>query len=195
MRGDSPMPLHVGDFLASTEGWPMAIRGGYLTLLAHQWSMGSVPEDPREVAKLLNFEGEISGKFWGKFWGMVSKKFTSLGNGRMVNLRLEEHRLSVERTRESRRRGGRISANKMWGKVDSSANSSATPRADSSAMTPDLREEKSKSSNSLSLRTPTVTTPDKKTVLSRQVPPIPVSERSGTLSDKIRKLAEEKKFR
>jgi uncharacterized protein YdaU (DUF1376 family) len=113
-RGDSPMPLHVGDFMASTADWPMEAKGAYLLLLAHQWAMGSVPSDPREVASLIGFRGEISGKKWGETWGRFRGKFADISPGRMANARLEQHRQAVEAKRQSNRERAAKGANGRW---------------------------------------------------------------------------------
>jgi uncharacterized protein YdaU (DUF1376 family) len=118
-RGDSPMPLHVGDFLSAVIEWDALERGVYLLLLAHQWAAGSIPSDPREWAPIVGFKGETQpgkkgGKSWGKVVGKVMGKFPEVSEGRRQNLRLEQHRQAVETKRQANRERAGKGAKGRW---------------------------------------------------------------------------------
>jgi uncharacterized protein YdaU (DUF1376 family) len=86
------LPLFFGDFLASTAEWSGEERALYLLALSYQWSMGSLPVDQKRIAKLVDYERRA----FDGLWETVSKKFVER-DGRLYNLRLEQHR---ERSKE-----------------------------------------------------------------------------------------------
>ncbi len=45
-KGFPYVPFYLGDFLRSTAGWTLLERGAYWMLLATQWEIGPLPEDP-----------------------------------------------------------------------------------------------------------------------------------------------------
>ncbi len=81
------LPLFFGDFLASTAEWEGEERALYLLLMGYQWSLESLPTDPRRVCKLVGFDPEL----FDRCWPVVSRKFVER-DGRLVNQRLETHR-------------------------------------------------------------------------------------------------------
>jgi uncharacterized protein YdaU (DUF1376 family) len=103
------LPLFFGDFLASTAEWTGEERSLYLTLLGHQWSLGSLPLEPEKVRRVVQWDR----KLFAACWKTVGGKFTEK-DGRLFNSRLEEHRdRSVEIANirsEVGRRGGIASA-------------------------------------------------------------------------------------
>lgn len=76
--------------------------GAYIRLLCLQWSHGPIPDDP----KLL----EIAVPGVSKVWSRVRNKFRDLGDGTVLNDRLEEERIDVhersEKNSEAGRKGG-----------------------------------------------------------------------------------------
>lgn len=96
------LPLFFGDFLASTAEWSGEERALYLLCLAHQWSMGSLPIDPKRLAKLVDYER----RSFDASWDQVSKKFIER-DGRLYNLRLEQHRERSKQISEVRANQGR----------------------------------------------------------------------------------------
>lgn len=106
MGRESCMPLWYGDFLASTNEWPGEACSLYLTALAQQWvsPSRSLPADLESLRSVVKWNEAT----FQRYWPVVASKF-EMRDGRLVNMRLEEHReSSVERTHklsESGRRG------------------------------------------------------------------------------------------
>jgi 5-methylcytosine-specific restriction endonuclease McrA len=81
------MPFFVGDFLASTVEWEGEEASLYLLLLGYQWTLKSLPGDPRSLCKLVRWDWETFARFWPK----VATKFVQDGD-RIFNEQLEELR-------------------------------------------------------------------------------------------------------
>jgi uncharacterized protein YdaU (DUF1376 family) len=103
------MPLFFGDFLASTADWEGEERSLYLTLLGYQWSLGSIPADPKRVCKLVGWDREL----FDSCWPIVSSKFHEV-EGRLFNGRLESHREKAETISAKRAESGKAGAAKRW---------------------------------------------------------------------------------
>ncbi len=114
------MPLYFGDLLAATSDWEGEEVSLYLTLLGHQWALGSLPADVTKLCKLVRW----SGKTFARFWPTVSAKFEER-DGRLYNRRLEQHReRALERSATNSANGKRGAASK-WGR-DGDRNGEAT---------------------------------------------------------------------
>ena len=103
------LPLFFGDFLASTAEWTGEERSLYLTLLGHQWSLGSLPTDMRRLCRLVDWDADL----FEACWPMVSTKFHEL-DGRLINRRLEEHREKARAISEKNKRNGKLGADARW---------------------------------------------------------------------------------
>lgn len=107
MTKEAFLPLFFGDFLASTAEWEGEERALYLLLLGYQWSLGSLPDEPRRVCKLAGWDSTL----FDRSWPVVSTKFPQVG-GRRANARLEAHRARSKEISEKRAiagaRGGAI---------------------------------------------------------------------------------------
>ena len=133
MSAQPYMPLYFGDFLASTAEWTGEEQALYLILLGHQWSLGSLPNDPEKVRRLSRWEKRA----FTAAWETVQSKFVER-DGRLVNERLEEHRARSEEI--GRKRAD--AAAKRWSKpaaeapqehkqTDSKSHANASPDASS----------------------------------------------------------------
>jgi uncharacterized protein YdaU (DUF1376 family) len=109
------LPLFFGDFLASTAEWSGEERALYLLALSYQWSMGSLPVDPKRLAKLVDYER----RSFDASWDTVSKKFVER-DGRLYNLRLEQHRQKSLEVSNKRAIAGANGAAKRWQKESNS---------------------------------------------------------------------------
>ena len=69
-------------FIAGTAIMELAERGAYITLLCHQWLAGSLPEDPRILARLVGGEVALA----------VLEKFPVCDDGKRRNAKLESVR-------------------------------------------------------------------------------------------------------
>jgi uncharacterized protein YdaU (DUF1376 family) len=98
--------LYASDLLIDTIEWDINEVGIYTRLLMAQWSNGDLPDDVDRLARIAG----CSPKRLQKAWVTVRVKFTQNGEGRLINLRLEETRKKQEEYRvnsiESGRRGG-----------------------------------------------------------------------------------------
>jgi uncharacterized protein YdaU (DUF1376 family) len=105
------MPLFFGDFLAATGEWEGEEASLYLTLLGHQWSLGSLPSDTRKLARLVKWDQEL----FNRCWSTVSTKFIQDGD-RLLNERLEEHRQKSKDISAKNSGSGRKGAESRWRK-------------------------------------------------------------------------------
>jgi uncharacterized protein YdaU (DUF1376 family) len=87
VRREPFLPLFVGDFLGSTSEWSGEEQALYLLLLAYQWTVGSLPVEVDKLARVVRWDRRT----FAKCWRTVSTKFTER-DGRIYNMRLEEHR-------------------------------------------------------------------------------------------------------
>ena len=97
------MPLFFGDFLASTAEWEGEERALYLLLLGYQWSLGSLPTEPRRICKLVGWDWQL----FERCWSNVGAKFQA-NAGRLLNQRLEQHRVKSHEISEKRAASGSI---------------------------------------------------------------------------------------
>lgn len=97
------LPLFFGDFLASTAEWEGEERGLYLLLLGYQWSLGSLPVEPRRLCKLAGWDWAL----FERCWKTVETKFPAK-DGRLANDRLESHRARSKEISQKRASAGAI---------------------------------------------------------------------------------------
>lgn len=97
------LPLFFGDFLASTAEWEGEEQGLYLLLLGYQWSLGSLPTEPRRVCKLVGWDWQL----FERCWGTVGAKFEA-NAGRLLNQRLEQHRAKTHEISGKRAASGSL---------------------------------------------------------------------------------------
>jgi uncharacterized protein YdaU (DUF1376 family) len=102
-RADHHRPafqFYPADFLADAAVVAMSMeeRGVYITLLCHQWIEGSIPDDPKILARLVH----MSPDSFLIVWGQVGDKFKTCDTpGRLKNTRLERERVfMLERSAE-----------------------------------------------------------------------------------------------
>jgi uncharacterized protein YdaU (DUF1376 family) len=115
------MPMFVGDFLAATIEWEGEERALYALLLMNQWSVGSLPADPKKLSKMIGY----TQKNFDACWPTVSTKFIEQ-DGRLVNERLEAHRAKTVSLSEKNSNAGKKGAEARWqknGERHQSANS------------------------------------------------------------------------
>lgn len=130
------LPLFFGDFLASTAEWEGEEASLYLTLLGHQWSVGSLPADLGKLCRLARWDR----KLFDRCWPQVSTKFVSNGD-RLTNPRLEQHRVRSAEISKKNSASGKKGAESKWhkdgerhGERHSERHSDATGEALASAM-------------------------------------------------------------
>lgn len=106
------LPLFFGDLLASTATWEGEERALYILLLAYQWTAGPIPQDPKRIARMCQYET----KHFMDLWKTVGQKFVQHGDG-LINVRLEEHRQKAVLITEKRKSAGMNGAASRWGKT------------------------------------------------------------------------------
>jgi uncharacterized protein YdaU (DUF1376 family) len=104
------MPWFARDYLAATRAMRLAERGAYCDLLFYQWEMGDLPCDAKSLARLLGAERSE----FDAVWRVVKNKFVKRGS-RLINIRLEEHRLKAIERREKKSAGAKKTNEKRYG--------------------------------------------------------------------------------
>lgn len=122
------MPWFPESFIAATRGWSFTERAIYRELLDAQWIQGSLPNDEKELIRLVG----CSRKEWAASWPRVRQKF-DLVDGELKNARLEEHRAKAISLRDKRRFGAQKTNAKRYG-IDSDSARSATRSATRTAL-------------------------------------------------------------
>lgn len=89
-KGNAPaFQFYVGDFLTGTITMSLAEVGGYIRLLGHQWSSGSVPgDDLAALARAMTCDRAEADAVWPK----IRDKFRCKKDGVWINSRLEKER-------------------------------------------------------------------------------------------------------
>ena len=113
-KGFPYVPFYLGDFLRSTAGWTLLERGGYWMLLATQWEIGPLPEDPTRLAAILGLDAPT----FASAWSVIGRKFEHTPDG-LVNRRMEAHRAHYVEWRQMQSEGGKTGARRRWGKEKS----------------------------------------------------------------------------
>lgn len=103
MAKEPLLPFFFGDFLASTAEWEGEEQSLYMLLLGYQWSLGSLPEEPRRICKLVRWDWQL----FERCWETVGAKFEA-NAGRLLNQRLEQHRAKALQLSEKRAAVGSI---------------------------------------------------------------------------------------
>lgn len=118
--------FYADDFLAGTSEMSAEEVGGYIRLLCHQWTKGSIPNDPDRVAR-------IAGLMGSPCVGYVMAKFRLSNGDTLKNERLEKVREEQQAFKARQSAAGTNGAAKRWNKCpdDSDPNgvAIATPMA------------------------------------------------------------------
>ena len=101
--------FYAKDFLTGTATMSLAERGAYVSLLAHEWHAGSVPDSAKERARILGCSNAEERKIWSR---LVSK--FSYENGSFINARLEEERHKQAEFRRRLSDRGKAGADARW---------------------------------------------------------------------------------
>ena len=99
-------PFYVGDFLASTTHFTAEEVGAYVRMLCHQWTQGSIPSGPEDVARICGCQCDRIAR--------VLAKFYDSSPGQLQNRRLEEVRTELLTFQAKKRAAGQVGAAKRW---------------------------------------------------------------------------------
>ena len=118
--------FYADDFLAGTSDMSAEEVGGYIRLLCHQWTKGSIPNDHERVARMAGLMGSPC-------VGYVLAKFRLCDGHTLKNERLEKVRAEHQAFKARQSTAGANGAAKRWGKCpddgDPNGVAIATPMA------------------------------------------------------------------
>lgn len=97
-----------------TGEWSIDEIGIYTRLLLSEWCNGDLPTEPTRLARIAGCDP----KRFKNRWLVVRTKFQLNGNGRYINLRMEEEREKQRKYRELQSQKGKVSAEKRLTTVD-----------------------------------------------------------------------------
>lgn len=87
------MPLWIGDYLADTAQLNGEQHGCYLLLLMSQWRVGSIPDDPDQLAQICH----LSAKYYGRSIRPVLERYFRLyADGTWRNAKCAELKEAAE---------------------------------------------------------------------------------------------------
>jgi uncharacterized protein YdaU (DUF1376 family) len=115
-KGRAPaFQFYAADFLADENVMAMTLeeRGAYITLMAVEWREGSIPAEPKRLARIV---GATLAEFEA-IWGILGECFVEGEPGRLVHPRLERERGKQAAHRERQSQAGKEGAEKRWGKA------------------------------------------------------------------------------
>lgn len=98
------MPWFPRDFLASTIGWTFVQRSLYRSLLDAQWELEALPDDEDELTRIAG----ASPSEFAAAWPRVKAKFELGPDGKLRNMKCEEHRTVALEKVEKKRAAGKI---------------------------------------------------------------------------------------
>lgn len=101
---------YAADYYMDTNDWTIEEIGIYQRLLLTQWVNVDLPPEPERLARIAG----CSLKKFLKHFPKVSKKFSTLGSGRIQNKRLEETRIEQEQFHEKAIKSGKFGAEIRW---------------------------------------------------------------------------------
>lgn len=101
--------LYADDFIAGTADMTAEEVGGFIRLLCHQWSHGSIPADQDRAAR-------IAGLIGSPCVGYVLAKFSPCDGHTLKNARLEKIREEQQAFRAKQAAAGLNGAKKRWEK-------------------------------------------------------------------------------
>lgn len=104
------LPWWPRDYLAATRGMTLAERGAYTDLLWFAWDMGSLPNDPQRLARMLG----VSSEEFGAVWPGIKLKFVLSESGGIVNERLERERTKAAGNRAKASEKAAKAAEARW---------------------------------------------------------------------------------
>jgi uncharacterized protein YdaU (DUF1376 family) len=120
------LPWFPRDYLAATRGMTLAERGAYTDLLFYSWDMGSLPNDPKRLARMLGVDMQE----FMVIWPAVQPKFVRNETNGIVNERLERERRNSIGLRTKASEKAQQAARARWG---SDAPSNAPSNANGNA--------------------------------------------------------------
>ena len=107
------MPWYPRDFSSSTRDWPLLARAIYRELLDASWDIGGLPAEPEVLCRMVG----ATPSEWSGTWPLVATKFETGSDGKLRNLRLEEHRDKAFKLWQRRSVGAQKTNARRWPKV------------------------------------------------------------------------------
>lgn len=120
-KGKAPaFQLYADDFIAGTSDMTAEEVGGFIRLLCHQWSHGSIPADQDRAAR-------IAGLMGSPCVGYVLAKFSLSDGHTLKNARLESVREEQQAFRAKQAAAGLNGAKKRWAKWPNDGDPNGNP--------------------------------------------------------------------
>ena len=88
------MQLYVRDWLTSTYGWPLELKGFHMDLLCFAWDNGPLPDDPRWRQRVAG----VSAAKAVQLWAAISGRWKKTAKG-WINPRQERQRRALHEYR------------------------------------------------------------------------------------------------
>lgn len=107
-KGDTWMPLYIGDYLADTMHLTGPEHGAYLLLLIYSWRSGPLRDDERALASIARTDLAAFRKMWPTLRAFFMPKDGAVGL--LVSPRLERERERATQHINQRRAAGKASA-------------------------------------------------------------------------------------
>lgn len=108
------MPFYVSDYIADTMHLTCEQHGAYLLLLMCHWRMGSLPDDPRQLAMICHVELQV---FDEEIWHVL-RPFFDIKDGKMTQKRLMKERKKTSAISRKRSVAGKSGAKQRWSEGD-----------------------------------------------------------------------------
>jgi len=129
--------FYADDFLAGTMDMTDAEVGLYIRCLCRQWSNGSIPNDPQEIARLSRASTEPQPSL-----NRVMTKFKVCEDGMLRNERLEKERAKQTAFRKAQSDKGHASAEARFNRASTEPQPSRSPKVNSPSPSPSPNKDK-----------------------------------------------------
>jgi len=119
------MPLYIADYLADTRRLRAAEHGAYLLLIMEYWTVGSLPDDDAQLARIA----AMTDREWRAARPIIEALFQQGWRHKRIDAELERANAKRERRVEAGKRGGNAKA-MLHQKASNALASSSQPHSD-----------------------------------------------------------------
>jgi uncharacterized protein YdaU (DUF1376 family) len=100
------MPIYWGDFLRDTRHLSKLQRDSYLMLIAHYWTMGELPDDDDQLARITDCTSEQ----WLADKPVIQRFFHSGWQHKRIDAELRRAAENIARLKAAGAKGGQVAA-------------------------------------------------------------------------------------
>ena len=126
MSGPQFMPFYVGDYLRDTQHLTAEQHGAYLLLLMACWTLGALPDNERELARIA----KLSIIKWRRFLSNFENFFAKNSDGLWHQKRIDRERQHIDAVKAVRSKAGILSAAKRQQTANKSSTRARVPKPD-----------------------------------------------------------------